>query len=188
MKRQRLKHAFEADPDLAEAFRRAVGPLRELRHDRVEPHRRCPAPIPRSRLRDDQAVLEELASAPLQLDDLETGEELVYLREGLRPELLRKLRRGKFAVRAQIDLHGHTAAAARVALHNFLDDCIWSQDACVRVIHGKGLRSDNRGPVLKRGVARWLRQRNDVLAYCSARPADGGTGAVYVLLRCRPPR
>lgn len=185
MKRQPRNRSTDADPDLGETFRLAVGPLRELSHDRVEPHRRRLAPIPRSRLLDDQAVLEELANAPLKLDELETGEELVYLRQGLRPELLRKLRRGKFAIRAHIDLHGYTAAAARVALHNFLDECIWAQDACVRVVHGKGLRSSNRGPVLKRGVARWLRQRNDVLAYCSARPADGGTGAAYVLLRCR---
>lgn len=185
MKRQRLKRSNDADPKPGDTFRRAIGPLRELSHDRVEPHRPRLAPIPRSRLLDDQAVLEELAKAPLELDDLETGEELLYLREGLRPELLRKLRRGKFAVRAHIDLHGYTAAAARVALHNFLDDCVWSQEACVRVVHGKGLRSNNRGPVLKRGVARWLRQRKDVLAFCSALPADGGTGAAYVLLSCR---
>jgi DNA-nicking Smr family endonuclease len=169
-------------------FRAAVGPLRELRHNRVEPHRQSLAPIPRSRLRDDRAVLEELASAPLQLDDLETGEELLYLREGMRPELLRKLRRGQFSVSVDIDLHGHTAEAARAALQIFLDDCVRRNTCCVRVIHGKGLRSSHRGPVLKRGVGRWLRQRDDVLAYCSARPVDGGTGAVYVLLRCHRPR
>jgi DNA-nicking Smr family endonuclease len=173
------------DADDGTEFRVAVGPLRELRHDRVEPHRQRPAPIARSRLRDERAVLEELASAPLLLDDLETGEELVYLRQGLQPDLLRKLRRGKFAVSAQIDLHGYTADAARTALGTFLDRCVRREIGCVRVIHGKGLRSSHRGPVLKRGVARWLRQRDDVLAYCSARAVDGGTGAVYALLRCR---
>jgi DNA-nicking Smr family endonuclease len=86
-------------------------------------------------------------------------------------------------VAAELDLHGMTSELARSALREFMAECRRRDHRCVRIIHGKGRGSSNRGPVLKGKVNRWLRQRDDVLAFCSARPVDGGTGALYVLLR-----
>ena len=97
--------------------------------------------------------------------------------------ILRKLRRGQFQVGAALDLHGMTVATARDALAAFLQHARRDSLGCVRIIHGKGKRSHHRGPVLKQKINHWLRQRDEVLAFCSARPMDGGTGAIYVLLR-----
>ena len=95
---------------------------------------------------------------------------------------MRKLARGNFAVQAEIDLHGLTVAEAKPRLKEFIEDSVRSHRRCVRVVHGKGLGSGTRGPVLKDSVNRWLRQWDAVLAFVSTRQVDGGTGAVYVLL------
>ena len=86
-------------------------------------------------------------------------------------------------IQDELDLHGHTALEARESLVRFLNDCLRNGARCVRIIHGKGLRSKNREPVLKTKVANWLIQRNEVLAFCQARQVDGGSGAVMVLLK-----
>jgi DNA-nicking Smr family endonuclease len=96
--------------------------------------------------------------------------------------VLRRLRRGEFRIQREIDLHGLTVAEAKLALRQFLIETLEQQVRCVRVIHGKGLRSGHRGPVLKTTVSAVLRRTGAVLAYVSARPVDGGTGALYVLL------
>jgi DNA-nicking Smr family endonuclease len=116
---------------------------------------------------------------------METGEEIYYCREGLQQTVLRKLKRGQFRVSAFLDLHGMTVTIARQALAHFLQIARRDNITCVRIIHGKGNRSRHKGPILKHKVNHWLRQRDEVLAFCSARPVDGGTGAVYVLLRRR---
>lgn len=170
-----------------ELFRQAVGPVTPLPHDKAEPHRSTPPPEPNFTRRDEAQVLEDLLSDGFEPADLETGEELWFVRPGLQHNLLRKLRRGQFSVGAELDLHGHTVAAARGAISEFLHRCSAAQIRCVRIIHGKGRGSRQRLPVLKHKVNNWLRQRDEVLAFCSARPVDGGTGAVYVLLR-RPRR
>ena len=163
-------------------FRSEVGPVRPVRHDRIDPEPPRAAPIPRMTLADEREVLREsLADDPSP--DLETGEELVYGRPGLQRNVLRKLRRGRFAVSDQLDMHGMRSEEARAALLDFVQGAQKRGITCVRIIHGKGLRSSNRGPVLKPKLARWLRQMDAVLAFCSATPADGGTGAAYVLLR-----
>ena len=115
--------------------------------------------------------------------EVETGEELIYARSGLQHRILKKLRRGQFVVSAECDLHGMTVPVARQALAEFLARCRLQHQTCVRIIHGKGHGSVQRIPVLKTKVGKWLQQREEVLAYCSARPMDGGTGAVYVLLK-----
>ncbi len=97
--------------------------------------------------------------------------------------MLRRLRRGHYRVDGNLDLHGMNRARAQQAVAGVLADCAVRDRRCVRIVHGKGNGSPNSGPVLKRLLDGWLRRRRDVLAYCSARPADGGTGAVYVLLR-----
>jgi DNA-nicking Smr family endonuclease len=143
-----------------------------------------PKPVPEQRLRDERAALADSLSDHITWDiDIQTGDELVYLRNGLSPQTLRKLRRGHWVIQAELDLHGYTAVEAREALVEFLNACRHDGARCVRVIHGKGLRSKNREPVLKTKVANWLIQRDEVLAFCQARQIDGGGGAVIVLLK-----
>lgn len=143
-------------------------------------------PKPRARARftraDRAAVLRESLAPEPSDPALASGEELVYRRAGVQLAVVRRLRRGEYAIEREIDLHGLTVAEARQALRQFLIDALYRQVRCVRVVHGKGLRSGHRGPVLKAAVSGVLRRTGAVLAYVSARPADGGTGAVYVLL------
>jgi len=112
----------------------------------------------------------------------ETGEHLSFRRPTVSLTVFRKLKRGEISVRDELDLHGLTAVEARAALYEFLAEAASLDLRCVRIIHGKGKRSGHQGPVLKRKLGRWLQLRDDVQAYCSARPVDGGTGAVYLLL------
>jgi DNA-nicking Smr family endonuclease len=170
-----------ADDD-RDLFRRAIGDVRRLRHARVEHAPSRPPAEARFRRRDERAVLEESINGDTSPTDLETGDDLVYRNPRLSQANYRRLRRGQFAVQDEIDLHGLTADAARSALAEFLNEAGVGGLRCVRVIHGKGLRSGPGGPVIKRRIGRWLRRREDVLAFCSSRPADGGTGALYVLL------
>jgi DNA-nicking Smr family endonuclease len=164
-----------------ELFRKAVAGARPL-EPRSEPPARS-APLPRARFRraDEAAVLEESLEVNPEAES-DTGEDLSFRRATVGLPVFRKLRRGQYSVRDEIDLHGLTAVEARAALYEFLAEARRADLRCVRVIHGKGLRSGHQGPVLKRKLGRWLQLREDVLAYCSARPVDGGTGAVYVLL------
>jgi DNA-nicking Smr family endonuclease len=127
-------------------------------------------------------VLRESLVVPTDPADLDTGEHLSFRRAHVREEVLRRLKRGQFAIEAEIDLHGLGRHAAHEALRQFLNDCIVRGVHCVRVVHGKGLRSGPGGPVLKHVVDHWLRKIENVVAFASTRPVDGGTGAVYVLL------
>ncbi len=115
---------------------------------------------------------------------LVTANELVsYARDGVSSRLLRALRRGRYPVQAEIDLHGMTSAEALAATNDFLTECAARRIRCVRIVHGKGLGSGERGPVLKNAINYWLRQFDNVLAFCSAPATDGGAGAVYVYLK-----
>lgn len=169
--------------DEAALFRDAVGPVTDLRHRRRAPQRALPSARPRMREADDAAVMAELLVDAPPNPDVETGDDLVHRREGVQHAVIRRLRRGHYRCQAEIDLHGMVVDVARRYLSEFLHEALDRGYRCVRVVHGKGLRSGNRGPVLKVKVAGWLRQRDEVLAYVSARPVDGGTGALYVLLR-----
>jgi DNA-nicking Smr family endonuclease len=141
------------------------------------------------RLEDERQALQDslAASEPTELD-LESGDALNYLREGMSPQVLRKLRAGQWAVQDELDLHGLRSEEARMLLSDFLGSAYKRGARCLRVIHGKGNRSPGGEPVLKRKVAAWLVQRGEVLAFCEARPADGGGGAVMVLLKARGTR
>ncbi len=168
-------------------FRQAVADAAPLRaSNRHHVRKRPPRPQARMREADDVAVMEQLLDPPPEwLDDfdMESGEELSYRYNGVQISTLRKLRRGQYRLQGELDLHGCTVETARPALTEFLQHCEQASWRCVRIIHGKGRGSGNRGPVLKARVDYWLRQRSEVMAFCSARPEDGGTGAVYVLLR-----
>ncbi len=178
-----MTEPFTLDPQDRELFRRTVGAVQPLRCNRVEPAPLHPAPIPRFTLADERQVLTDMLSDYFEPADLDTGEELYYRREGVQQTVLRKLRRGQFQIGPALDLHGMTVVTAREALTRFLHAARREGRSCVRIIHGKGNGSRHRGPVLKLKINHWLRQRDEVLAFCSARPVDGGTGAIYVLLR-----
>jgi DNA-nicking Smr family endonuclease len=166
-------------------FRQAVAGAQPLTRDRVHHEPAAPPAIPRQRLRDEAAALAESISAPAPLEiQLEGGDEMTFMRPGLARTVLRDLRRGRWVIQDQLDLHGATRVSAREMLVGFLASCLKRELRCIRVIHGKGLRSPGKEPVLKVLVASWLAQRQEVLAYCQARATDGGAGAVIVLLRC----
>ncbi len=164
-------------------FRAHVGKVRPVEANQAPVKPRPPAPIPRQTLADELQVLEDLASLEFDPADVETGEELLYRGAGLQDRQFRRLRRGQFRVEGELDLHGFTADAARLAVAGFLMRSRQEGKRCVRIIHGKGRGSRNGRPVLKTRVHHWLRQRQDVLGFSSALPVDGGTGAVYVLLK-----
>lgn len=166
-------------------FREAVGPVRPLRRDRAESGRERPAADPVQRRRDDAAVLDELTRADPEPADVEIGEEITWLRPGLQQRVLRRLRRGHYAVGDELDLHGMNTDTAGRVLREFIDEARERGLSCVKIIHGKGLRSGPDGPRLKRLAARLLIRHSHVLALSGARRNDGGTGAVYVLLRNR---
>ena len=167
----------------AELFRQAVDKTVPLQNDKVVHARQKPSPHPRPTTLDEAQVLRDMLSDSPYTAEVEAGEELLFKRSNLQDGLLRKLRRGQFSVGAELDLHGMTVAEARDALTRFLAACRHSDIRCVRMIHGKGYGSRHKLPVLKGKLNHWLQQRNEVLAFCSARPIDGGTGAVYVLLK-----
>jgi len=174
-----------ADPprhDDDQEFRRAIADVRPLKQDRVSPFRRGRPPRPEQKRLDEQAVMESLL-AEVDATELETGEELLFARPGVPRNVTRRLRRGDYAIEGQLDLHGYTVVQAREAVNGFLQECRAFGRRCVRIIHGKGRGSEGRLPVLKGKVNLWLRRKEDVLAFCPARPTDGGGGAVYVLLK-----
>ncbi|EIJ42136.1 hypothetical protein BegalDRAFT_1237 [Beggiatoa alba B18LD] len=142
-----------------------------------------PRPIPRQRFLETEQVKVDMLSDAYDPAELETGEELLFLRAGIQQSLFRRLRRGQLSVETELDLHGMTVPIAREAIAEFLRYCQSRNIRCVRIIHGKGYGSWQKQPILKVKVNHWLRQRDEVLAFCSARPVDGGTGAVYVLLK-----
>lgn len=172
-------------PDDLALFQAAVRDAQPIpAHGRVEPEPVVTPPIPKSLLRDEQQVLADSLSDYIGWDDgLETGEELVFIRPGLRRDTLRKLRRGHWILQAELDLHGMVSVEARQAVASFLAHCGKRGLRCVRIIHGKGLGSRNREPVLRTKVKHWLMQKDEVLAFCQARAVDGGSGAVVVLLK-----
>jgi DNA-nicking Smr family endonuclease len=151
---------------------------------RVAPPPPRVAPVPHMHLRDEAEALATSLSEQISTDTLiDTDDTLSFARDGVSPETLRKLRRGQWVVQAQLDLHGMTREEAREALIRFMHDALKAGKRCVRIVHGKGLGSKNRTPVLKAKVRHWLMQAEPVLAYTQARGEDGGAGAVIVLLR-----
>jgi DNA-nicking Smr family endonuclease len=164
-------------------FQEAVAGARPVQHRRADLGRRPPPARANFRRSDEAEVLRESLRTGADELELETGDELSFRRPGVPASVFTQLRRGRYAVKSELDLHGLTGAEARLELRAFLAECLDARLQCVRIIHGKGLRSGPRGPVLKASVNRWLRQWDEVLAFVSAPVRDGGTGAIYVLLR-----
>jgi len=164
-------------------FRDAVGEVRTVRHDRVDSAGPPPVAKVRHTEDDDRSVMRSLLDELSESDFLETGEHLSYTRPGVQRSVLKKLKSGRYSIQAEIDLHGLYVEEARAELSEFLKAAQQRRQLCVRIIHGKGRKNAERGPRLKPAVNQWLQRNNKVLAFCSARNNDGGTGAVYVLLK-----
>lgn len=158
-----------------------VKPLRVKHH--VVHHSVKPPAIPMKTLEDERQVLRDMLSDAYDPIDIQPGDMLSYYLPGLQNRIVRKLRSGQYRIASELDLHGLNARDAKQQLLKFLHDAHPGQGECVRIIHGKGNRSNHKGPVIKTKINHWLRQHERILAFHSARPVDGGTGAIYVLLR-----
>jgi DNA-nicking Smr family endonuclease len=181
---ERLRRAQQDRQD-ADLFRKSIGNITPLaapgKAHALVPR---PDPIARHHLADERAALQESLSDEFSIDTLlHADEELSFTRPGIGPDVLRKLRRGDWVVQGQIDLHGLRREEAREALVEFLRNAVKRGQRCVRIIHGKGLGSINKEPVLKGKVRNWLVQKDEVIAFCQARANDGGAGALVVLLK-----
>ncbi len=201
VKQELLARAQQAQAELAarqaaaarvrlekELFARSVGPVRALptKHQML-PHanlaKPLPAPIAEQLLRDELAVMHEALSDEFDVETLLlTDDSLSYRRPGMGPDICIKLRRGSWSVQRHLDLHGLRRDDARETLSAFIREASKAGLRCVRVVHGKGLGSPGKTPVLKGRVQSWLVQKKEVLAFVQARPAEGGAGALMVLL------
>ena len=186
--KQQLQERLLAESQAANSetnlFQAAVKNIRPLNIDVPFTEKTYPKPIAKQFIRDEkQALRDSLSDDFYPAHELESGEELLYLRTGQSPDVLSKLRRGFWVVQAQIDLHGLISDEAREYVAEFLGNCKKKNIRCVRIVHGKGLGSRNREPVLKHKLRNWLMQKDEVIAYAQAKPEDGGSGAVIVLLK-----
>ena len=170
--------------DLFRAAMRGVRPLSAP--ERASAARRKPSPRARQTRAEHVAVLRESLAAPEVELDIQPGGSMQYRQAGVPETVLRRLRRGEYRIEAEIDLHGMRLAEARVRLREFLLAALARRLQCLRIVHGKGLRSGQRGPVIKNAVHSLLRRVDSVIAFTSAAMRDGGTGATLVLLRGSP--
>ena len=181
--RERAAHA--AAERHRRAFADAVGPVTTLpHHGRAQPTLLRPAPEPRQRWLDEQAALQEAISDDVDVESLLlTDDGLSFRRAGVGLNVVTRLRRGHWTIQGEIDLHGLRRDEAREQLAAFMREAVRRGWRCLRVVHGKGLGSPGREPVLKVRVQRWLGQHADVIAFTQARAPEGGAGALIVLLK-----
>ena len=180
--RREAERRLQAERDL---FTRAVGVVKALPDARkAQLKLPPPAPVAVQQQRDDQAVLREAISDEFDVGTLlEADEQLSFRRPGIGPDVTRRLRRGEWSIQRELDLHGLRTDDAREALATFIREAVKLGLRCVRVVHGKGLGSPGKAPVLKSRVQGWLIQKTEVLAFVQAKPAEGGAGALLVLLQ-----
>ena len=165
-------------------FTRAVGKVAPIANqERVWSPPQRPTPRPLQQDLDDEAVMHESMSDEFDISTLlDADDQLSFRRPGIGTDVTRKLRKGEWSIQGQIDLHGLRSDEARNAMGQFIRDAKRMGWRCVRVVHGKGLGSPGKEPVLKSKVQRWLVQKKEVLAFVQAKPSDGGGGALVVLL------
>ena len=171
--------------DDIELFRRSVGQVRKIHQDKTGPVRKTLSPRPRRHTAHDKPPLTDSFSDTFDSGMVTPDEALFFTRPGLQQRQLQRLKRGKLPIGAELDMHGMTAAEARGAVVSFIALCRDQHVRCARIIHGKGYGSGGSAPVLKNRLNDWLQQHHDVLAFSSAQVQDGGSGALYVLLRSR---
>lgn len=169
----------------ANIFRSSIGEVQVLKQpEKFHSLPKKPQPLPFKHIEDEQKALQESLSDEFDAGTLlESDENLSYTRVGVGIDVAKKLRQGAWVIQAQLDLHGMRRDQARDNLGEFLRKCLRSGYRCVRIIHGKGLGSINKEPVLKNKVRNWLIQKDEVIAFSQATAADGGSGALIVLLR-----
>ena len=175
----------DEDQDDAALFRAAIGSVKPLGEVPAPPAKPRPKPAARMAEKDEIDARSEFQRGLDELALLDAGDVLSYRRENVPARVFQRLKRGQFSVQDELDLHGATALQAESLIRRFLAEAHDHEFGCVRIIHGKGQRSDREAPVLKNLVDRILRQRADVLAFHSAPPTQGGTGAAVVLLARR---
>ncbi len=169
------------------AFRQAMAGVRPLKQEaRITPAKKKTTAV--TRRNKEQATLSQdqnvfTFSDPVDLREVQSEENLFFARAGIQQKVAKRLRRGEYPPEDELDLHGYTVNEARTALADFIDNCKKQYIRYVRIIHGKGFRSEDKIPVIKTHVAYWLPQHPDVLAFASCLAKDGGSGALYVLLR-----
>ena len=180
-----MTRGHRPSPDDLAAFHAAVAGTTPLRHvDRVSFEAPKPRPQPRQRQLDDAAVIGELLSGPLAIDDwLDLGGADSFLRSGLPRTVLRDLRRGRWSIQDHIDLHGMNRQQAHEQVTRFLVESRGAGKRCLRIVHGRGNGSPGRESVLRQLVKGWLSRCQEVVAFCHAPPSDGGDGALWVLLK-----
>ena len=164
-------------------FSKLLSGVQPLHNERIKPHRPAIKPIPTQRIADDRLVLNQLLVCDPEEASFQSGDELSYLKSGYTQKLLKRLRRGSYSIEDELDLHGLILEQAKKHVRRFISDCECDGLGTVRIIHGKGLSSPGREPVLKRHILGWLKKMDTVIAVSSAMPRDGGTGAIYVLLK-----
>jgi DNA-nicking Smr family endonuclease len=171
----------EADKNL---FARAIGKVAPLPvHNKAHLPSKPREPIATQLQKDEAKVIQDSLSDDFDVSTLlDTDEALSFRRPSVGTEVTRKLRKGDWAIQREIDLHGLRSDEARLALTTFIRDAHKHGIRCVRVVHGKGLGSPGKTPVLKSKVHSWLVQKNQVMAFVQAKPAEGGAGALVVLL------
>ena len=184
-RREREREAQRRAQAEQELFTRAVGKVQALDHaPRVTLKPTPAAPLAFQQQRDDEAVLKASLSDEFDISTLlDVDDQLSFRRTGIGTDVTRKLRRGDWSIQGQVDLHGLRSDEARDTLAQFVRDAVRMGWRCVRVVHGKGLGSPGKQPVLKSKVQRWLVQKNEVQAFVQAPPVQGGAGALVVLLR-----
>jgi len=168
--------------DKTDKMAQLLSGVNPLKQDKITPYRKAIDPIPQQRRQDDERVMQELLAESDETTSYESGDELKFLRNGYSSRLLKKLRRGDFAIQDELDLHGLVVSDAKQETHGFINECARDNVRAVRIVHGKGRNSAGRKPVLKNMLLGWLSKNQHVVAVCSTPANDGGTGAVYVLL------
>ncbi len=164
-------------------FRRQLKDVTPLKQHQQEPWREKPTAKRLHHPQSEPNHTDTLFSDAIAADELDVSDQLSFSRAGVQHNVMRKLKRGQYLMEAELDLHHHTVVEARHALVHFLKSAQQRGLRYVRIVHGKGNRSSEREPILKKKVNYWLRQREEVLAFCSALPRDGGTRAIYLILR-----
>ena len=165
-----------------DSFSSLMSSTKRLRSDRIAPYRKKIQPVAAQRQTDEARVMQELLSSDDEASSFYSGDELTFLRDGYPRSILKKLRRGEYAIQEELDLHGLFADEAKINVHEFINECARYNISAVRIIHGKGLHSPDKKPVLKNLILGWLKKNQFIIAVSSTPANDGGTGAIYALI------
>ena len=173
------------DKKKGQSFADLVSSTKRLHTDKITPYRKKIPPIAKQAQADELRVMEELLSFDDEAGSFESGDELTFLRDGYPQKILKKLRRGDYSIQEELDLHGCFAEEAKQQVHGFINECAQYNISTVRIIHGKGLHSPDKKPVLKNLILGWLKKNQYIIAVCSTPSNDGGTGAIYALIKTK---